>query len=658
MQIVPPLRPSVVSFRPIFAFLAATAAALAADPARPAPTLGEIFRPMAVNEARLAPDGKHLAAISTAPDGARSLLVIDLATQATETVKAPAEIDIGTVRWIDGSHLIFTSGQDDRYSYALFHGQLGKLASATRFSAHELTAIVGLPRARPNRALVWVVVPTLEAQGYNRLAEVDVNVSAVLRDGRLSKSTVARTYAAPRDGTPVGWHALENGELGYCETYADRKITLHRWDAAKDAWSPVALDLDRYHVVGVDPDPRTLWISHFEDGQGFVLQKLDVTSGAFGEPVWRDPAYDLATARLIFSRQTGQLAALAYEQRRHFTKVFAEPFASAQKAVQARYPEANVVLLNFSDDEQKFLFSVSGAQDPGRIVLLDQGQPSLEVMSEVAPWLADKALLPTFPMSYKTADGLKEEGYVTLPAGASAAHKVPLVVLVHGGPGLRDTWDFYPQVQWLASRGYAVLQPNYRGSRGYQPAVSFNARFAFARMHEDVAAATRAASALEMIDGSRVAVLGHGFGGFLALMGASFDPGLYRCAASIGGTFDWEGFVRELSFSPASRAEYELLRDFIGKPGQDRDTFDGLSPLRHVDAITAAVFLAYPENPNVVSHGQSEDLAARLRKDGKVCETYQLKWNWYDLRGRESWLELLRRIDGFLAQHLAAPGRN
>lgn len=621
-----------------------------ATSAAAAPTLEELYQPLAVNEARLAPDGRHLAAITSAKDGTRSLLVIDLATQATEVVKAPADIDVGTVRWVDGTHLLFTDGYNGRYASSLFHGQLGRLGDATRFSAYELTNLVGLPRARTNRALAWVVVPTTSDDGYNQVVEYDVNVSATRR-GTRTKSTVARTYSAPKGGIPVQWLAQENGELGYAETYADRKFTAHRLDAKGD-WHKLDLDLDRAHLVAGDPDQHSLWISQFAEATGFVLQKYDTLTGAWSDPIWHDANYDLATARLHFSRKTGQLVALSYEQRRHFTKCFQEPFLSAQKAVQKRYPETNVHLLNFDDQEQKLLFRVSSPQDPGRIVLLDLERNSLEVMSEVAPWMQGKALQPTFPMSYKTADGLREEGYLTLPAGASAAHKVPLVVLVHSGPARRDEWDFDAHVQWLASRGYAVLQPNYRGSSGYQPNVSFNERFAFARMPGDVVAATHAGAALEMIDASRVAVMGENFGGFLALAAASTEPGLYRCAISVGGTFDWDGFIRELSYYPTTRGDYEILRDFVGKPGKDRDAFDAMSPLKHADTILAAVFLAYSENPNLTSHAQSRELASLLGRRRGDCETFVLKSNWYDLRAQASWLELMHKLDTFLAARL------
>ncbi|MDB6166226.1 MAG: hypothetical protein JWQ83_1366 [Lacunisphaera sp.] len=614
----------------------------------------ELFRPHAVDAALLSPDGKHLAATSSDKEGARSLLIMDLATGKAEVIKNTTSLDVGSFRWINDRELLFADGNGDQYAVRLFHAKLDRLNNAIEFSSGELTTVVGLPRARPNRALVWVVLDGKDTGAKSQLVEMSTEVNAIREDANVwrKRSTAVKTFTPPKSGIPINWLALENGELGYCVTYQDKKSTLHRYDAAGDRWIALDLDCDRYQVVATDPDQHSLWVSHYEADRGFLLQRFDPVTGIFADPVWTDPAYDLVRARLHFSKKSGQLVVLSYDQRRRFTKGLQEPYLSAQKLVQQKYPEADVTLVSHDDADSKLLYRVESPQDPGRIVLLDLTKPSLEVLSEVAPWLKGKPLLPTYPMGYITRDGLKEQGYLTLPAGASATHKVPLVVVVHDGPWRRDKWEFNPSVQFLASRGYAVLQPNYRGSPGYLPAISFTERYALRKMHEDVTAATQAAAALEMIDGHRLAIMGDGFGGFLALTGASLEPGLYSGAVSISGIFDWERVVKELSYQPADRGNYERLRDFLGQPGKDRETFAEYSPLKQAAAIKVPVFLAFDENPNVLRTQQAKELAATLKRQGAACETFPLKYSAYDLRGMANTLELYRRIEVFLGQHL------
>lgn len=643
--------PSWLSCLSVLGLLAATAPLRAAGPIPIEPLL----RPFAVHDAELSRDGRHLGAVTATSEGARSLLILDLATRKPDVIKAPASFDVGTFQWITNDDVLFTAGSGRQYAFDLFHARLGHLSAAAHFSVNDLTTVVGLPRARPNRALVWILVAARDREPDNRLVEMSTDFDAVLPSGTRASRNIVKTFSPPAGGVPVDWLALENGELGYCQTYAGRKFTLHRYLADQDGWAAVDLDLDRYRVVGVDPDLSSLWVAHFEAGQGCLLQRFDPVAGKFDEPVWRDATYGFGGARLHFSRKTKQLLGVTYNQRRRITKWFAEPFLSAQKLVQKNFPTSDVLLTSFDDNETKLLFRVEGAQDPGRVVLLDLAQNSLETLSEAAPWLQGEALLPTFPMSYTTAEGLKEDAYVTLPAGASAAAKVPLVVLVHDGPWQRDVWRFDPEVQFLASRGYAVLQPNYRGSTGYSPAISHDDRFALKKMHEDVTAAARAGSALEMIDRHRLAIVGHGFGGFLAMTGASLEPDLYTAAVSINGTLDWERFVRELSYYPATRADYEIFRDFLGQPGKDRDTFAEYSPLKHAASVKAAVLLAFSENPNYSATEQSKELAGRLSRQGTPCETFALTTGYYDRRALDSWNKFYQRLDAFLASRLRAP---
>src|SRR5882757_5169959 len=131
---------------------------VAAEAVAPAPIpIEELFRPYAVDDALLSPDGKHLAATSSDKEGVRSLIVMDLVTGKAEVIKNTTSLDVGSFQWINDRELLFTHGNGDQYAYRLFRAQLGRLNKAIEFSSRDLTTVIGLPRARPNRALVWVI---------------------------------------------------------------------------------------------------------------------------------------------------------------------------------------------------------------------------------------------------------------------------------------------------------------------------------------------------------------------------------------------------------------------------------------------------------------------------------------------------------------------
>ena len=615
-------------------------------------TIEELFRPFSLGQAAISPDGRQLGAIVADKDGAQSLLFMDLETRKTEALQAAGGLDVGSFRWVNDREVLFNVTRDKLYTFGLYHATLGQLDRATLFNAYDASLIVAIPRNRPNRAIVWIIKSAQNQNASSKLVELDTGSAAFSSELSRPDSAVVKRYEPPKEGTVVGWLALENGELGYCLTYQARQSWLHRYDPAQGSWQRVNLDMERYHVVAPDPDGHSLWLSHYDRDRGFLLQRYDPLTGAFAEPVWIDAEYDLSGARLFFSKNSKQLAGLAYLQRKLNAAWILEPYASAYAALQKNFPAADIMLTGCDESEQKLLYQVASDRDPGRLLVFDLPKRKLMLLSTAAPWLQGRPFQPIQPIGYKTRDGLKQEGYLTLPPEASAAHKVPLVIYVHGGPWVRDGWSFDPTVQFLASQGYAVLQPNYRGSIGYIPAISYDDRFDFRKMHDDVTDAARACAGLEMIDGSRLAIMGGSFGGYLALAGVAFEPDLYRCAVSFAGVFDWESLVKDARDNRRT-GEYELLRDHLGQPGKDRASFAEYSPLRHVEAIKVPVFLAHGREDQVVDVAQSQKLAAALKKQGSLHEVFLIDDTAHGPGPLESRYEYYRRVAGFLAQNLA-----
>ena len=619
-------------------------------------TIEELFRPSSLGQATLSPDGRELGAIVRDKDDTQSLLFLDLETQKSEALKAADGLDVSSFRWVNEREVLFHVTKDKIYTFGLYQATLGQLARHKAFNAYDLTHIVGIPRSRPHRAIVWVIKSAQNQKARDQLLEVNTAADAFARGSYVPDSNMVRTYDPPKEGTVVGWHALENGELGYCVTYHARQTVLHRYDPAKDAWQRVNLDLERDSIVAADPDGQSLWVSHYKQDRGFELQRYNPLTDAYEEPVWRDTEYDLSEAHLVFSKSTKQLAGLSYSQRKLNAAWIREPFVSACATLQKKFPDSDVALMSFDDAENTLLFRVSSAQDPGRLLLFNLARKSLSLLSVAAPWLQGRPLQPTHPISYKVRDGQKQEGYLTLPPDADAQHKVPLVILAHGGPWVRDHWHYNPEVQFLVSRGYAVLQPNYRGSTGYSysPALNSADRFDFKKMHDDVTDAARAGAGLEMIDGSRLAIMGGSFGGYLALAGVAFEPGLYRCAVSYAGVFDWESLVKNARGGNRP-GEYEFLRDHLGQPGKDKAAFAEYSPLNQVAAIKAPVFIAHGREDQIVDVAQSKKLAAALKKQGSPHEVFLIDDTAHGPGPIEGRYEYYRRVAGFLAQNLGGP---
>ena len=242
---------------------------------------------------------------------------------------------------------------------------------------------------------------------------------------------------------------------------------------------------------------------------------------------------------------------------------------------------------------------------------------------------------------------------MTLPAGASRENRVPLVVLPHGGPWARDNWGWDGEVQFLASRGYAVFQPNYRGSTGYAWRFPEKDMWDFRKMHDDVTDGVKAVLKTRVIDPDRIAIMGGSFGGYLALSGVAHEPELYRCAVTIAGVFDWERMLKDARNSEYLRGRYGVLRRNLGDPAKRKEKFEEISPIKHVGKVKVPVFVAHGTSDIVAAVGQSKALIAELKKHGVPHEKQIERGEGHGFRKIDNQVELYTAVEAFLAKHLA-----
>ena len=241
----------------------------------------------------------------------------------------------------------------------------------------------------------------------------------------------------------------------------------------------------------------------------------------------------------------------------------------------------------------------------------------------------------------------------TLPAGASKKNPVPLVVLPHGGPWARDNWGYNGEVQFLASRGYAVMQPNYRGSTGYDWMFPEEDRYAFRKMHDDVTDATKTLLAAGLVDPNRVAIMGGSFGAYLALSGVVHEPNLYRCAVTISGVFDWETVMAEEKYYQNWDNNYAYMKRKLGDPKAEKEKFTAISPLRFVSQMHVPIFVWHGKDDPTADIGESRRLISELEKYRIPHEVMLVGGEGHGSSYLKNRLELYERIETFLAKNLA-----
>jgi dipeptidyl aminopeptidase/acylaminoacyl peptidase len=402
--------------------------------------------------------------------------------------------------------------------------------------------------------------------------------------------------------------------------------------------------IDVPEILGFGPSLDTVLMSTMEDGvpRWRLVSRID---GSIGEPMAEhrgldSPSYDPATHRLIGGVGTDDVA--------HY--VFFDP--AMQKhwdAIVRAFPDEHVSLVSASPDFQKLIVLVDGARDGYGYRLVDLTTHRAESLGDV--YNALTANLMKKRVTYKAADGLAIPAYLTLPPGKEPK-ALAVVVLVHGGPADRDTADFDWWSQALATQGYAVLQPNYRGS-------TVDSRFMAAgygnfgrKMQTDVSDGVRYLVTEGIADPARVCIVGASYGGYAALAGATLDTGVYRCAVSIAGISD----IRRMLYRAGSEEMATLVGlrywdRFMGVKGPRDPVVDAISPIKHIDAVSIPVLLIHGKDDTVVPYEQSSVIYDALRHAGKGVEMVTLAHEDHWLSRTQTRRQMLQESVRFLRTH-------
>lgn len=308
----------------------------------------------------------------------------------------------------------------------------------------------------------------------------------------------------------------------------------------------------------------------------------------------------------------------------------------------------------WSRDRTRFLVRAASPNSPGVWYLYDRPRKEISPLAEEYPELKGAALGTTRWMTYKARDGLEIPAYLTLPPGAQPGVTLPLIVYPHGGPKSRDDFDFDFIAQFLATRGYAVLQPQFRGSWGFGPDFENAGKGEWGgKMQTDLIDGIAALAATGVVDPKRVCAVGASFGGYAAMAGVSLNPGTYKCAASIAGVSDLGLFVVETGrVYGRDAAGLDELRGELGAASTEK--LNAHSPARHAAAVNVPLLLIHGDEDTVVPLEQSVRMADQLKAAGKSSELIILKGENHYLSRAAARTQTLEALETFLARNLPA----
>jgi dipeptidyl aminopeptidase/acylaminoacyl peptidase len=587
---------------------------------------------------RLSPGGGHLAFL--APFERRlNLFVTDLRTNDTRRVTSATERDIESYVWANDTRLVYAQDRGGDENYRLY--AVGRDGS----NPLDLT---------PFENTKCGIVDDLEDDDHSILIQMNRRDARIFDVFRLDVRTGDLEQAAENPGNIQSWHTDHDGRLRLAVTTDGVNTSLLFRESERDDWRRVATyDFKEYARPCLFTfDNRRLWVSSNLGRDRAAICEYDPASGRETALLFEHPEVDVG--HVLHSKRRRTITGVAFETDRltmHFLDAEREEI---QRLLDGRLPGYENRVVSHSRDESRYVVHASSDRTLGRYHLLDVPRRSLTPLFEISPWLDEAAMAEMRPISYTARDGLTIRGYLTLPRG-SAPRELPLIVHPHGGPWVRDSWGFDPEVQFLASRGFAVLQMNYRGSAGY------GRRFLEAgfgqwglAMQDDVTDAVRWAIDRGIADPRRVAIYGGSYGGYAALAGVTKTPELYACGISYVGVSNLFTWLE--SIPPYWKPYREMLHEMVGHPERDEERLRRCSPFFNVERIRAPLLVAQGANDPRVPQRESDQIVDALRERGVEVEYLVKNDEGHGFRNEENRFEFYRALERFLLRQIG-PGR-
>ena len=596
--------------------------------------LKDFFRNPEKSSFRISPDGTKLAFMQ--PWKSRMNIFVQEIGKPGEVQATFAEArDIAGYFWKNNNRLVFLQDKGGNENFHLF------AVDADGKNQVELT---------PGDAVRAEIIDDLFDNESEMIVGLNKRNPEIFDAYRINIVTGEMKMIAENPGNITGWVTDNTGAIrGATTTDGINTAVLYRKSEAeafqvlkstnfKETFAPLYFDFDN----------KTLFVSSNLGRDKTAIIAYDPDANKELRLIYEHPEVDVSA--LLRSRKRKVITAVAYEtDKSHYHFLDAQREA-LQKKFDSRFPGYEVSLTGTNRNEDKMLVYVGSDRSYGQYWFYDQGKDEFIKLADMAPWLNEEYLSEMKPVRYTSRDGMVINGYLTLPKGVPAKN-LPVVINPHGGPWARDSWGFNPEVQFLANRGYAVLQMNFRGSVGYGRKF-WEASFKQwgKTMQDDITDGVNWLIKEGIADPKRVAIYGASYGGYATLAGITLTPELYACAVDYVGVSNLFTFMGTIP--PYWKPYLDMMYEMVGDPEKDKDLMTAASPVFHVEKIKCPLFIAQGANDPRVAKAESDQIVEALKKRG-IDVPYMVKDNeGHGFANEENRMEFYREMEKFFAKYL------
>jgi len=465
-----------------------------------------------------------------------------------------------------------------------------------------------------------------------------------VRDGQMD-------MAVKNPGNIIDWITDSKGVLRLATSSDGVNETLLYRDNEKQAFRPIVTNSFKttFRPIAIsDQTPDIVYAISNVNRDKNALVEIDCVKGKERKVLFSNDSLNVIDAQ--YSRSKKKMVFVTCETWKKEKRYLDPSVKQLYEKLDKLLPGTESKITSRDKSEHVFVVRTFTDQNPGSYYLYFAGQEKIRKLSEVNPYIKEEEMSEMKPISYTARDGLKIHGYLTLPLNKNPQN-LPVIVLPHNGPANRNSWGYNAEVQFLANRGYAVFQINYRGSSGYGKAF-FAAGFKQlgGKIEEDIRDGVNWLVSKKIANPKKIAIYGTGFGGYIALNSLYSSPGTYACGGSNSGVINLFSYLK--SIPPFLKTNLQMYYEIIGNPVTEVDYMRQASPVFHADKIKVPVFIAQsPKDPRS-NAAEAIQFVKELKKNNVNVTYLEKEYSDFSPHGDEMRRKLYASLEKFLSANL------
>jgi dipeptidyl aminopeptidase/acylaminoacyl peptidase len=601
--------------------------------------LEDFFKNPEKSAYQISPDGRYFSYL--APYQSRmNVFVQERGKDSAVRLTAETDRDIAGYFWPNNEQILYLKDNGGDENYKLY---------GVNIDGSNLKCFTDFPDVRTQ------IIDELEDIPDEVIIGMNKRNPQVFDPYRLNLKTGDMTMLAENPGNIQGWMFDHDGKLRVAFAIVDGVNTsiLYR-ETEKDEWKDV---LTTSFKDNVSPefftfDNKNVIATSNLGRDKSVVVEFDIANGKELNVLYENPDYDVSS--VFYSHKRKMITSASFTSWKNERYFFDEQTHQLFERLNKELGQYELGISAYNKDETVYIVRTYSDRSLGSYYIFDKTADKLNKIVDVSPWIDENEMAVVTPVTYQTRDGLKINAYLTLPKGytTETAKNLPVIVNPHGGPWYRDGWGFNPEVQFLANRGYAVFQMNFRGSTGYGKTFWQASFKKWGReMQDDVTDGTNWLIEKGIADPKRIAIYGGSYGGYATLMGLVKEPKLYAAGVDYVGVSNMFTFMQTIP--PYWKPMLDMFYEMVGDPKADSIMLREVSPVYNAEKISVPLFIAQGANDPRVNKDESDQMVKAMKERGLEVE-YLVKDNeGHGFHNEENRFEFYRSMEAFLLKHMS-----